>query len=129
MSPKKKEIQRPRKKEATSKKKTVRRENRDNQHTSYILDDGSVVRVDAVNAKDSNNYAKMISNTMVTALHKIEEKHGLRETVKILKTMMNGFGKSVTKWLNEHRLELTRQQQRALIEQWRDLRDDMIIAP
>ena len=129
MSPKKKEIQRPRKKEATSKKKTVRRENRDNQHTSYILDDGSVVRVDAVNAKDNNNYAKMISNTMVTALHKIEEKHGLRETVKILKTMMNGFGKSVTKWLNEHRLELTRQQQKALIEQWRDLRDDMIIAP
>jgi hypothetical protein len=129
MPPRKKEIPRPRKKEATSKKKTVRRENRDDQQPSYMLDDGSVVRVDAVNTKDSNNYAKIISNTMVTALNKIEEKHGLRETVKILKTMINGFGKSVTKWLNEHRLELSRQQQRAVIEQWRDLRDDMVIAP
>lgn len=130
MPQKKKEIPRPRKKIASSsKKKPVRRESNNDQHPSYILDDGSIVRVDVVNAKGRNNYVKKISNSVVKTLHKIEDKHGLKETTKILTTMIKGFGKAVTTWLKENRLELSRQQQRAVIEQWRDLRDDMVIAP
>ena len=105
------------------------RESKKDQHPSYILDDGSIVRVDVVNAKGRNNYVKKISNSVVKTLHKIEDKHGLKETTKILTTMIKGFGKAVTTWLKENRLELSRQQQRAVIEQWRDLRDDMVIAP